>query len=660
MSVRRLCAVAALAWVSGAALAADDPIFADGFDPSVGFQTFRIPDRDDGVFCSGATNPTAQISRIYFAQTHLLEPTHPFFVLTANRPVLLKADVIGSGTAPEVKVTATVGGTTIGSLCLAGPSPLPASVDPAVQSRLDSFTVTLPAAWIRPGLALSVQAGGATRTFSASTLKIGPEPVLTLLAPDVFLFGDTAATPKPMAWQQQYLATLMVSALDVSSFVALTSANLPISPRSDGRDGFGNAMAQTAVMATRKPSCTTEEQAAGTCTLYGGYAVLNAVRGVLGAFRAANGMDTFTQIYGTLSNNQHVGGGLAGGGVGSGDDYGLTFNHEMGHSADMPHWGDSWYGRNDASATQRHPYAGEYGTLPNNPTGGGFGDSWAYNLFVDRFMPPICAGTGKERQEPMQRSGSSCQGSNLVYDYFSDYSALSNFRFMVGAPAVYSGTIPYPRDPLGNAAGAPFSYPTKSGLGVIVLPNWKKPLIKKWDSALSDYVPQDSPAVDANLMKHRYPQQYNKRVATFWGAFSTTTPAVNMIGTPHRYIGYLKKTWNPSDPADFSDIKSWVSGDAFWWGADLVLRVNYTDGSQRQAVMKYAPRGTDPLNGGSFATWAVNFPDDKTVASVTLYHRPMEVRYPGTNTPYNINRTGDTTTAANYLDTATIVATWTP
>lgn len=660
MPLRRLFAVVTLALLCPVLQAADDPIFAEGFDPNAGFRTFRIPDRNDAVPCSGAANPTAQITRVYFAQTHLLEPTHPFFVLTANRPVLVKADVVGSGTSPQVKVTASVGNTTIGSLCLAGPSTLPASVDPAVQSRSGSFTVTLPAAWIRPGLALSVQAGGTTRDFLAATLKIGAEPVLALLAPDAFLFGDTVPTPKAAGWQQQYLTTLMVSALQVSPLVDFTSARMPISPRGDGRDGFGNAMAQTAVMATRKPSCTAAEQATGTCTLYGGYAVLNAVRGVLGAFRAANGMDAFAQIYGTLSANQHVGGGLAGGGVGSGDDYGLTFNHEMGHSADMPHWGDSWYGRNDATATQRHPYAGEYGTLPNNPTGGGFGNSWAYDMLSDRFIAPICAATGKERQEPMQRSGSACQGTNQAYDYFSDYSSLYDFRFMVGASAVLSGTIPYPRDPLGNAAGVPFSFPTKNGLAVIVLPNWKTPLIKKWDNALSDYVAQVSPAVDANLIKHRYPQQYNRRVATFWGAFSTTTPAVNMIGTPHRYIGYLKKTWNPSDPADFTDIKSWVSGDAFWWGADLVLRVNYTDGSQRQAVMKYAPRGTDPLDGGSFATWAVNFPDDKTVASATLYHRPMEVRYPGTNTPYNINRTGDTTTAANYLDTATIVTTWTP
>ncbi|MBL8298165.1 MAG: hypothetical protein JNN30_07460 [Rhodanobacteraceae bacterium] len=650
----------ALLLLSATASAADDPVFGSNFDPNAGFRTFRIPDRNDAAACSGALNASAQIQRVYFAQTHLLETTHPFFVLTANRPVLVKADVTGTGAAPQVQVTATNGAVIVGQLCLSGPATLPASVDAAQQTRADSYTVTLPADWIRPGLELTIRTGNATRTFPATALKIGAEPILTLLAPDIYLFGDTTPSAKPANWQYQYLSTLMISALNVSPLVDFVSERMPIEPRSDGRNGNGVAMAQPAMLATRRPSCTAAEQTAGTCTRYGGYAVLNSVRGVLGALRAANGMDYYAQAYGTLSANQSVGGGLAGGGIGAGDDYGLTFNHEMGHSADMPHWGSSWYGRNDATATQRHPYAGQFGTLPDNPNGGGFGNSWGYDMYNDRFISPICAATGKERQEPMQRSGSSCAGTGQAYDYFSDYSSLFDFRYMVGAASAYSGTIPYPRDPLGNTAGVPFSFPSKNGNVVIVQPNAVQPLLKKWDATLADYTVQATPALSANLMKHRYAQQYNTRVVLFWGAFSATTPEVNLIGKPQRYTGNLKKTWNPADPTDFSDIKSWVSGDAFWWGADLVLRVNYTDGSQRQAVMKYAPRGTDPLNGSSFAIWGINLPDDKTVASATLYHRPMEVRNPGDNRPYNINYSGNTTTAANYLDSATAVATWTP
>ena len=69
-------------------------------------------------------------------------------------------------------------------------------------------------------------------------------------------------------------------------------------------------------------------------------------------------------------------------------------------------------------------------------------------------------------------------------------------------------------------------------------------------------------------------------------------------------------------------------------------------------------KSTDPLDGDSFAIWAVNFPDDRTIVGAQLFHRPMEVRYPGTVSPYNINQTGNATTAANYLDGAPVVATW--
>lgn len=646
----------ALAFSKAAAL--DEPLFGDGFDSGIGFRTVRIPDRNDAVACSSAANASARIDRVYLAQTHVLEPSHPLFVLVARRPALLKVNVTGSGASPQVRVSATAGAVDLGSLCLAGPANLSASVDPASQSRADSFTVTLPAAWLQPGLALSITAGGATRVLDAATLKVGPEPVLALLTPELYLFGDQQPTPKPPNWEIQYLSTLMMSALQVSSLVPIVSDRLPIEPRSDGRDGFGAAAPQPALIATTAPSCTAAQASAGTCTRYGGYGVLNGARGVLGAIRNANGLERYAQIYGALAANIHVGGGLAGGGVGAGDDYGLTFNHEMGHSADMPHWGGSWYGRVAADNSQKHPYAGEYGSLPANPTGGGFGDSWGYDLAADRFIAPVCAGTGKERQEPMQRSGSSCLPAGQAYDYFSDYSSLFLFRFLVGAVEAYSGTLAYPRDPSGNAAAAPFSFPSKSGRVVALQPNRPQPFLKKWDAALADYVEQAPPALSANQMKHYYPQRHNTKVVTFWGSFSNTTPAARMIGPPMHYTGHLKKTWNPSDPADFADIKSWVSGDAFWWGADLVLRVNYSDGSSRQAVLKYAPRGTDPLNGDSYATWAVNFPDDKTIIGAQLFHRPMEVRNPGTVSAYNINQTGNATTAANYLDGAPVVATW--
>ena len=114
--------------------------------------------------------------------------------------------------------------------------------------------------------------------------------------------------------------------------------------------------------------------------------------------------------------------------------------------------------------------------------------------------------------------------------------------------------------------------PSKGGKVVAIQPNSRTPLLKHWDTATSSYVVQAAPALSANQLRHYYPQQYNTRVVTIWGSFSNTTPAATTIQPPLHYVGHLKKTWDPADPADFTDIKSWVSGDAFWWGADLVLR----------------------------------------------------------------------------------------
>jgi hypothetical protein len=638
--------------------ATEDSLHASSFDPDMSYLIARIPDRNDAIACSGVTNNSARIGPVYLVQSHFLEPEHPFFALNARRPVLVKANITGSGAAPQVKVTARINGTEIGSLCLAGPSNLPAAVDSYVQTRANSFTATLPSAWIRPGLSLSLTTSGQTRNFSEKTLAIGPEPILSLFVQDMLFFGSTIPSERAANWAQRYLTSLPLSGIQVTSLTPIRAAKISIEPRDDGRDRFGNAGRQHATIATRNASCTQAERETGNCTTYGGFAILNAARYIASAFMRANGAERYSQTYALLSISNRVGGGLAGGDVGAGDDLDLTFNHEMGHSADMPHWGSAWYGRVSDTNTRRYPYSGEFGNLPSDPTGGGFGDTWGYDPLDDRIIAPICASTNKERQDPLQRSGADCRGSGQLYDHLSDYSALFTTRYFVGAANAHIGSIPYARDPIGNASGVPFAFPSKNGKVVIEQPNHARPLLSKWDTTLNRYVPQSLPNIDANQLKHWYPQKYNVNVVTFWGAFSTTTPEATMIGEPVRYIGNLRKTWNPSDPADFADIKSWVSGDAFWWGADLVLGVNYADGSHRAAVMKVAPRSTSPFDGDSHEYWAVNFPDDKVITSATLYHRPMEVRNPGTVSAYNINRTGDTTTAANYLDNAPIVATY--
>jgi hypothetical protein len=63
---------AAFVMLPFASQAQNDAVFNYGFDPHMGYREIRLPDRNDGVACSGANNPTAQIRRIHPVQTHVL------------------------------------------------------------------------------------------------------------------------------------------------------------------------------------------------------------------------------------------------------------------------------------------------------------------------------------------------------------------------------------------------------------------------------------------------------------------------------------------------------------------------------------------------------------------------------------------------------------
>jgi hypothetical protein len=451
--------------------------------------------------------------------------------------------------------------------------------------------------------------------------------------------------------------------MHVGSLVTFSIPELPIGPRSNGQTPNGVITPMPATIATTPSRCSSSDRPLGLCTPWVGFAVLGEARRVLEKVSRANGLHGIN--YGTVGDV--IGGGIAGSNYGTGDDLGATFNHENGHSMGMPHWGDDWYGRQAATDVQKHPYAGTQITSlfesaqflgkGAEPLGGGYGNSWGYDTVSHSLISPMCPAVNRERQEPMQRGGPRCEVNQVTtHDWFSDYSSLYAFRYAVGYGQPYSGTVPYPRDPLGNA-NVPFGYPATGGGRLnVIAPNSEQPQLLRWDHTTARYVDVRE-GVSQGLLDHRHASASNVPVVTIWGSFSTTTPAANTIMPPLRYIGNLMRTWDPNSPADFTSMKSVVSGEAFWWGADLVVRVDYRDGLRRQAVVKVAPRGTDPLNGNSFDMWAVNFPDDRPIARISLFHRPMEVRNSGDTNPRNINFTGSTTTAANYLDGAPIVAT---
>jgi hypothetical protein len=268
----------------------------------------------------------------------------------------------------------------------------------------------------------------------------------------------------------------------------------------------------------------------------------------------------------------------------------------------------------------------------------------------------------------MQRVGS-CLVSGRIFDDFGDYSALYVNRYFVGASSVYAGTVNSPRDLYSNLNPS-FSFPTKGGRPNLVLgAAGSVPKIKKWDATSASYIEQTAAVVssDSRIFGERYPLQWNVPVYTLWGSFSSATPGATTIQAPLKYKGNLKRVWDPTNPTDFAAMKSFISGDSFWWGADLVAKAEFSDGSVKHVLITANARGTDPLNSATFAYWAVNIPapSTATLTRVSLYHRPMEVRYgDGGNhassyyVSTNLNSTlNNGVTADNYLSGATLVAT---
>ncbi|WP_438014126.1 M66 family metalloprotease [Sorangium sp. So ce315] len=357
----------------------------------------RVPTGD--APCSGATNATAAIVSVEMAQTHLIAPTsalftendmgqelvrsakRPQFQLVSHRPALVKVNVTGAGASPEVRVTARRGGEALGSLCLSGPASLPDAVG-AEPSFDDSFTVSLPPAWIRPGLELEVRAGDATKEIPASDLAVvgGLRHVVVETAP--LLFGD----PEPY-WVEPRFTKPMAAKLPVQSLVwtrfpvPIEIPDLPLAPDDDAGEP------------ARLLSAPDDAE---------DWRVIAAVRLLGGAIQEANGQAAETKYYSSISTAAYAGG-LGGGDIGGGASYPSFIHHELGHTYDLPHM-------NELYSRREFPYG-----PCRDPNGANVGPRWGYDPLAREFLSPVDpADPETPRCDPM--------GGGKEDDYFSDYS----------------------------------------------------------------------------------------------------------------------------------------------------------------------------------------------------------------------------------------------
>lgn len=632
------------------------------------------------------TNASATLARVWFAQTHLMEVGWPFFNLVQDRGALLKLDVTGPTGArvPQISVTARwTGGSA--TRCLVAPTALPTTVDtrtqPLNQTLATSYRATLPSAWMRPDTTLTIAvAGGATRTFTPAQLKLATKPQAEMVLVDTLLFGDT--TPRPTAaMRAEFAARFPFTSMAFYNWPQpLSLPKLVISPRSDGQTAFGVAASQPAVWADRLPSCTTTQKTAGTCTLYGGFGVLAATRSLTGKIQNANGMYWTGIWYAGHGANSGVGGGLGGGLLASGDNYAQIFNHEIGHSLSLPHLGGVT-GANQTSATGlRDPYTGETksGATFN---GGGFGKTTGYDPLDNTLMHWGCNGTQVEAQDPMQR-GCNNVATGRVFDHFSDFSTVQMQRYWTGAATALGGTVPYWSSFIaGSSSTAPaataYYFPTQGGTVQAEWGTAATPTLRRLNTATGAHETVLRPPGDDGFVKtlptaaagtvydryydFRFPLQRNVPVISVYGAFNYTNDATSAVLGVVKTNGHLKRLWDPTDATTFNLMKQSISGDTFWWGWNLHLKVEYSNGTFRYVAMDNSVSATtDPMSG--FTYWAVNLPDDgRTISRLTLMHRPLCVRNgAASDRSCDIGVAANSITAANVYSTAKIATVWVP
>lgn len=347
------------------------------------------------------------IDAVYFGQTHVHKSDNPYFGLVGNREALIKVHVTdpGAPASPAVTATLTLSGQPNLVLPLTGPATLPASIPDGLgvvqHSFSNTFTGYLPAAYVKKGLQILVNAG--TASTNITNLDIGAPSKVIMTMFDVHYFSKTTGN-YPTNTFAEIEAKWPVADLELRRLADVVFPELVIPPR-------GGATA------ARVKSKTDYEVQTGLA--FDGEQAA-ALEWNAALKRAAGRSGRWSLYY--LNVYNAVAGGQAGGfaGVGNGTSVGIL-HHELGHALSLPHWGDS----------AAYPYKGNmHGiTAPNIYNDTHSGPAWAFDLRTKAFIPPtVQAGNvggnpvGTYKVDPMQGGGTGYQEPAYLMNHFSDYS----------------------------------------------------------------------------------------------------------------------------------------------------------------------------------------------------------------------------------------------
>lgn len=622
---------------------ADASVWAPGFN----FQPFPFSDATDSGHCGKAANPQATLGTVKFAQTHLMEPSWPFFYLAGERPALIAVALQGTGAAPDVRITASVEGIEVGTACLSGPAEIPPSGSDSIPSESSLYTMVLPKEWVRKGLSLVVEAGSDRRSYTAAQLQVSPRTEINILTADMQVLDHV---PYPQGWHQRPADSL-------AKFAAAFPASLTRFGHIPGRMVFdrlvvGNGSFEPLLVCGEavqdRTGCSRDSSA------YAAKQVITLIR-FAQALGYATGMIQSGGFLSAYTMNFFDGGGRGGGQVATSFDFNGNMLHELGHALGLQHW-DEFYGvRSPSMFAFSYPYGGE------DSDGGGRGPSWNWEANTREFISPRCSepedpNFGKERPDEMSNSWNWCwehrkDGSEPWVGY-GDFSARAILDNLLGLGDSVVGKVPYKGD------SAAYRRPHQAGLPT---------LVRGTDGKLG--LVRDPTQPEGHNTGERYPfllpVALDTPVYLVFGSYLPSSPKANVIYQPLSYRGPMPRLIDPTDSSDFADLKAFPRGTMglhfFARTFDITLRFTYADGTVRTVLYPYdypyRPATTD-LSGfrTDLVHWVIAVPADKKLSKVQVFRRPMTVMDTGDTVTGNLLRTGSTITAANFMDDAVLIS----
>ena len=370
-----------------------------------------------------ATLNSISIDSVYFAQTHVMEPHHPYFKLTGGRDALLKVHVLSlTGEAsPEVVAELKTENNSF-SLKLEGPSSLPKSFekDPAklVHKFDDCFTATIPGEYISKGLNVTIKAGKTEKVLDS--ILIGPPTTMNMTMFDVHYFG-LADVEYPEGWAEELAVRWPVKGLEVQKIKNIHFPEVIIPPRGESTPAIRCS--------------STEDYEKQTGHEFNGKqgAALNWQK----ALRDAGGQKHLALNLINIAN-------VKAGGFAESKDFGgcgalgrfPVLHHELGHALDVE----------DLNEEVLYPYRGTMHGVEKTTAGGyHIGPTWAFDprtgqpgseknkpLFLPSRIPDntVREVPGEWKSSPVMGGGGPAPEPGIPLKFYSDWSVRKMLEYL--------------------------------------------------------------------------------------------------------------------------------------------------------------------------------------------------------------------------------------